>query len=207
VRVAGHVESPSEFGRARNPDARRGLDLDSLAPGRERECRGAAQVAAMVHTGDAQRLGKFAGAGAKLPRIPQAAVSLHSRDPVNRLERPDEDESPTRAFHQHVEHPVDAVVEVHVGRARLMSLHESPGTGPKSGVAGGVALDIVAFGFDHCAGKHSPIELASNQVPCATDGIAFKKRSLKDGGGTSSMAISKEPDNFDVSRHSRFRQR
>ena len=97
------------------------------------------------------------------------------------VKRPDQDESQACAFHKHIEHPVDAVVEIDIGRASPVSLNESSRAWPKGGMGRRVAFGIIGFRFDHRAGKCAPIELASDQVPCATDWIALKKRPLEHG--------------------------
>ena len=75
---------------------------------------------------DIERLGQFPGAGTKASNVFDAAAPSHDRKTTPRLDRTNENEPITRtALYQNVQHPVDAVVEIDVGRARLVALDEA----------------------------------------------------------------------------------
>src|SRR6187455_1331699 len=100
----------------------------------------------MITLRDIERLGEFPRAGAKAPNIFNAAAFAHDRKATPRLKRPDEDDPITRAaFDEHVEHPMHAVVEVNVSRARFIALNEGARARALESVTRFVALDQIGF--------------------------------------------------------------
>src|ERR1051325_4622943 len=84
-----------------------------------------AQIHFMISARDSERLRDFARAGAKLTDIIHATPAFHQFDPSPRLEGTNQDKAVRIAFHQHVQHPVNAVVEIHISRAGSVALHEA----------------------------------------------------------------------------------
>ena len=80
-----------------------------------------AKIDAVIRTVDGEGLGEFAGAGAERSEFLQQPAPFHFRDAAHRLKGADEDKSLlVPAFHEDVEQPVDAVVQIDVRGARVV---------------------------------------------------------------------------------------
>lgn len=136
-----------------------------------------AQVDLMMTFRDIECLCELPRARTQPAKIIHSAAFPHRVDPTARLERADEDEALARsAFHKHVQHPVHAVIEIDISRARFVAPNELARARPAEGVTGFVALDQIRFSLDHDARASSPDKLGSDQVPGALQRIEFKKR-------------------------------
>ncbi len=125
---------------------------------------------------DIERLGQFPGAGAKAPNIFDAAALSHDRKTAPRLDRPNENQPITRAaFDQNVQHPVHAVVEIDVGRARFIALDEGARARALEGVTRFVAFDQIGFRLNDKAGAFPPNELGADQVCGAMERINLEE--------------------------------
>ena len=96
----------------------------------------------MVCAGQSQRLTQFAGPGAEGPETLLAAALLHGRNAVKRFEGADQQDAVAR---QDIQHPVDAVVQINVGRAGRIFLTKNPAAFPGRGMAGGIVFNTVGF--------------------------------------------------------------
>ena len=83
-----------------------------------------AEIHFVMSIRDIERLGQFPGTGAKPAFIHHASASSHDLDSARRLNRANQNKSVNLAFDEHVQHPVRAVTEINVGRARFVSLDE-----------------------------------------------------------------------------------
>ena len=125
---------------------------------------------------DIERLGQFPRAGTKVPNVFDPAAYSHERKTAPRLDRPNENQSITRtALYQNVQHPVDAVAKIDVGRARLIALDEGARARALEGVTRFVALDQVGFRLDDKAGAFPPNELGADQVCGAKEWINLEE--------------------------------
>src|SRR5262249_44720895 len=79
----------------------------------------------MISTCDSECLCDFPRAGAKLSEIVNATASLHQFDPSPGLKRTNQNKAVSAAFHQHVQHPMSAVIEIDVSRAGFATLDEA----------------------------------------------------------------------------------
>jgi len=111
--------------RSGDPDSFIGHNIDIfIGQVSEAMARIDAQIHFMVSIRNIERLGQFPRARTKPALIIKAAPLFHQRDSAKGLRRANQDEAVGNAFYQHVQHPVRAVTEIDVGRARLVSLDE-----------------------------------------------------------------------------------
>ena len=99
----------------------------------------------------------------------------HERDSTCWLERTDENEPVFVSFHQYVQHPMNPVVEINVGRPSVISLDERAWTRAHEAMTRFVADGVVGFGFDDYASARIPIELAPDEVTGAAQRSALEK--------------------------------
>jgi hypothetical protein len=99
----------------------------------------------------------------------------HQRDSTSWLERTDENESIFLSFHQNIQHPVNAVVKINVGRPSVISLDERACTRADEAMTGFIADGLVGFGFDDYTSARIPIELAPDEITGAAQRIALEK--------------------------------
>lgn len=163
--VAGGAEAPGALDGFGDPDPRAGDDRRPLG-GRRLQLEGvAAEVGLVVGEVDPQGLGQLAGPGAEIEVGLTAAAGAHRRDPVGRLQRPDQDRGCRPfGFGDRVQEAVDPVGEIDVGAAGRAE--EDPGALGKAdvGVAGGV-VGLVALGLDDRAAPPFVEESAADEVP------------------------------------------
>lgn len=125
---------------------------------------------------DPKRLGQFSRAGAKSPNVFDTASVSHQFKAAPGLDCANQNQTITRsAFDEHVQHPVDTVVEIDVSRARLVSLDEGARTRAAKRVTGFVVLDQIRFSLDDETCAFSPNELGADQILCALERIDLKK--------------------------------
>ena len=135
-----------------------------------------AKIDLMMTPRNGERLRQFPWTGAEPPNIFDFSSQSHARKTAPRLDRPNENQSiPRPAFGEHIQHPVHAVVEIDVGRARLVSLDKRARARTLESVTGLVALDQVRFRLDHNTRAFSPNELRADQVLGALQRIALKE--------------------------------
>src|SRR5213592_1013957 len=101
----------------------------------------------MISARDSECLCDFARAGAKPTEIVNATASLHPFNPSPRLERANQNKAVRVTFHQHVQHPVHPIIEIHIGRASTVSLDKATRARPRKGVRGFVIDCRVRFYF------------------------------------------------------------
>ena len=82
---------------------------------------------------------------------------------------------PRAALDQNVQHPVHAVVEIDVGRARFIALDEGARARALEGVTRFVAFDQVGFRLNDKAGAFPPNELGADQVCGAKEWINLEE--------------------------------
>ena len=129
----------------------------------------------MVPIGDAERLREFPRSRAELVEIVNAAASLHQLGTTPWFKRADQNEAVRVPFHEHIQHPVHAVVEIDVGRTGFVSLDKSARARPRKGVRGFVIDCRVRFGLDNDPGAIAPDQLRADEFARARKRIALKK--------------------------------
>ncbi|HEY4758245.1 MAG TPA: hypothetical protein VIH43_06780 [Chthoniobacterales bacterium] len=134
-----------------------------------------AQVDFIVAPGNRQRLCQLSGTGTELMNIIHAAPLSHQRNAASRLQGADENKPVFRSFHQHVQHPMNTVIEINVRRPGAISLNEGTRARANEAMTGFVTGGVVGFGFHDYAGARIPIELAANQIVRATEWVPLKK--------------------------------
>jgi hypothetical protein len=135
-----------------------------------------AEVAFIIGFRDLERAGEFTRTGAKLPLAFNSASRPHDIQPGSRPQGADENESVGIAFHEHVQHPVNAVIQVDVCGAGYVPLDEGADARPEERVARLVILREVRFGLDDDARAWTPDEFRSDQLTRADQRIALKER-------------------------------
>ena len=125
---------------------------------------------------DSECLGQLPGAGTKPPNVFQTAPLSHDGQAAPRLDRTNQNESiPRAALDQDIQHPVHAVVEIDVGRARFVALDEGARARALEGVRRFVAFDQIGFRLNDEAGAFSPNELGADQFSAQSSGSTWKK--------------------------------
>ena len=118
---------------------------------------------------------EFAGTGAKLTEIVNATASLHQFNPSPRLERANQNEAVRLAFDEHVQHPMNAVVEINVRRARFVALDKAASARARKCVRGFVIDCRIRFHLDDNSGALAPNQFGADKFARTGKRIAFKK--------------------------------
>ncbi len=130
----------------------------------------------MVPHVDAKGLGELAGAGAKFPDIVRTPSRFHHADSARRLNRPDKDQPvPWSAFYEHVQHPMDAVVQINVGGARLVPRDEGAGAGPIEAMTRLIVFGEIRLCLDDDACASAPDQLGADQRTPANKRIGLEE--------------------------------
>jgi hypothetical protein len=100
----------------------------------------------------------------------------HDAEAPPRLERANQNQpTPGRAFHEHVEHPVHTVIHVNVDCPRRVSIDERAGARPRKGVGRFVVQCEIGLCLDDDARTFSPKQLGAHELACTDEGIALEK--------------------------------
>ena len=94
-----------------------------------------------------------------------ATPLLHDTPPAPRLDRPQQHEAILLALHQYVQHPMHAVVQIHIRRPRRMTRHEIPGRRTRECMTRRIILRRVGFAFDDDSAAPAPHQLTPHQRP------------------------------------------
>jgi hypothetical protein len=99
-----------------------------------------------------QRPRQFTRPGAKAMDVIDSTPCSHDAEASPRLERANQNQpTPGRAFHEHIEHPVHTVIHVNVDCPRRVSLDERAGARPCKGVASFVIQSEIGLCLDYDA--------------------------------------------------------
>ena len=112
---------------------------------------------------DGERLREFARSRTKFDRIVHSAPLLHQRQTQAGFQRADQHETVHLALDEDVQEPVNAVIQVNVGRAGGMGVHELLRAAPQKSVARLVARGGVGFGFHDDAAATVPVQFAADE--------------------------------------------
>ena len=105
-----------------------------------------------------------------------ATARPHYGQSAPRFEGADQDEATARAaFHQQIQHPMDAVVHVNVNRAGVVALDKGPRAGPSESVARLVVQSEISLRFDDDAGTFSPNQFRTDEFSRANQRIALEE--------------------------------
>jgi hypothetical protein len=129
----------------------------------------------MISARDSERLCDFARARAKVTKIVNATASLHQFNPSPRLERANQNEAVRVAFHQHVQHPVNAVIEIDVRRARFVALDKAARARPRKGMRGFIIDCRIRFHLDDDPGAFVPNQFSADKFARTRKRIALEK--------------------------------
>ena len=80
----------------------------------------------------------------------------HQRDSASWLERTDENKTVFLSFHQNIQHPVNAVIEINVRRPSMISLDERARTRAHKAMTSFIPNCVVGFRFDDYPGARTP---------------------------------------------------
>jgi hypothetical protein len=123
-----------------------------------------AEVDLMMTSRDVERLRQFAGTGAKAPNVFDTAPFSHQAKSSSRLDCADENESVAwPAFHEYVQHPVHAIVEINVGRARFIAPNELSRARAPESVTRFVAFDQIGLRLNDNADTLFPDQLRPDE--------------------------------------------
>lgn len=106
---------------------------------------------------------------------------LHDAETSARLERSNQNQpAPGAAFHEHIEHPVHAVVHVNVNCSGRASVDERAGARTGKGVASFVVQSEICLCLDYEARAFPPNQLDAHELACANERIALEKGRRQD---------------------------
>src|SRR5205823_14001694 len=108
-------------------------------------------------------------------QIMDSAPPSHQGNSASRLQSTNENKTVLFSFHQNIQHPVHAVVEINVGRAGPIPLDERARAGSNETVTRFVPDRVVSFCLNDNPGAAIPIQLAANKLACTTDWITLKE--------------------------------
>ena len=109
----------------------------------------AAQIDFMIAHVDVERLRQLTWPRTQAVQIFDTASRFHQTYSARRFESANQNQSISRSvFHEHVEHPMDAVIKVDVACAGFVSLDETACTRTTEGVRRFVVFRQVRFRFD-----------------------------------------------------------
>jgi len=127
---------------------------------------------------DIQCLGQLARTGTKPLNIFYVAPLSHEAESTLRFNRPDENETISRAtLHEHVQHPMNTIIEVDVGRSGSVSFNISTRAWAAECMGSFIALDQISFRFDDETCALSPNEFRADQILRALKRINLEKTS------------------------------
>jgi hypothetical protein len=135
----------------------------------------ATQIHLVVPPRNGQCLCQLSRTRTKLTTIDDAPPLPHQRDSASWLERTDENKTVFPSFHQDIQHPVNAVIEINVGRPSMISLDERARTWAHKAMASFIADRVVRFRLDYYPGARIPIQLAPNEITGTAQRTALKK--------------------------------
>jgi hypothetical protein len=125
---------------------------------------------------DVESLRQFTGTRAKAMDVIDSAARSHDAEAPLRLERSNQNEpAPAAAFHEHIEHPVHAIVHVNVDCPGHVSLDERASARPGEGVGSFVVQAEIRFRLDHDAGASSPNQLGAHEFARTDERVALEK--------------------------------
>jgi hypothetical protein len=133
------------------------------------------QIYLVVSTGNSQCPRQLSRTRAKSMNIMDVPSPPHQRNPAGWLEGTDENKTVFASFHQDIQHPVNAVIEINVGRSSMISLDERAHTRAHKAMASFIADCIVRFRLDNYPGARIPIELAPDEIVGTAEGVALEK--------------------------------
>ena len=134
-----------------------------------------AQIHLMMSPVDRKGLCKFARTGAEPTDISEAAASLHQFDSSLRFNCANQNEPVRIAFHQHVQHPVNAIIKIDVRCARLIPLNKAARAWSRKGVRSFIIGRRVRFDLYDSSGALAPNQFSADELTRARKRIALKK--------------------------------
>src|ERR1700720_2918736 len=93
---------------------------------------------------------------AKSTNIMDVPSLPHQRDSASWLERTDENKTVFLSFHQNIQHPVNAIIEINVGRPSMISLDERAHTRAHKAMTSFIADCVVGLRFDDYPTARTP---------------------------------------------------
>jgi hypothetical protein len=130
----------------------------------------------MMSLRNVERLGELARSGAEPANIFGGTTLSHERQAATWFQRANQNEpGPFSPFHQQVQHPVNAVIEVNVNRSRLIPLDEGARARAGKRVASLVVQGEIRLRFHDNARAFSPDQLGPDKLSRADQRVALKK--------------------------------
>jgi hypothetical protein len=114
------------------------------------------QIYFVVSTGNGQCLRQLSRTRAKPMNVMDVPSPPHQRDPAGWLERTNENKAVFPSFYQDIQHPVNAVIEINVGRPSMISLDERARTRAHKAMTSFIADCVVGFRFDDYPTARTP---------------------------------------------------
>src|SRR3954451_16856086 len=133
----------------------------------------------MIASGNSKSLCEFGRTGTKLTKVLNAATSLHQFNPLPWFKCANQNKAIGVAFDEHVQHPVNAVIEIDVRRACFVSLDKTARTRSGEGVRRFVIDCRVRFHLDDDPRAFAPNQFGADEFPRTDQRIALEERRAK----------------------------
>src|ERR1044071_5241231 len=130
----------------------------------------------MIPASDGEGLCDLARTGAKLAKIVNPTASLHEFNPSPRFERANQNKAVRIALHEHVQHPVNPVVEVDVCRASFVSLDKAACARTRKGMRSFIIDCRIGFYLDDDSCAFAPSQFSADKFTRAGEWIALEER-------------------------------
>src|SRR3989442_25522 len=141
-------KSPRQMGRAPDTDSLVGNDVNRSSWLSKTMILIAVQIHLVVPAGNSQCLRQLPRARTKPMNIMDVPSLPHQRDSASWLERTNENKTVFLSFHQDIQHPVNAVIEINVGRSSVISLDECACTRARKAIASFISDCAVSIRFN-----------------------------------------------------------
>jgi len=136
------------MGRAADTDSLVGSDVNRSSWLSKTMILISAQIHLVVSAGNSQCLRQLSRTRTKPMNIMDVPSLPHQRDSASWLERTKENETVFLSFHQNVQHPVNAVIEINVGRPSVISLDKGACTRAHKAMTSFIPNCVIGFRFD-----------------------------------------------------------
>jgi hypothetical protein len=116
----------------------------------------ATQIHLVLPPRNSQCLRQLSRTRAKSMNIMDVPSLPHQRDSTSWLERTDENKTVFLSFHQDIQHPVNAVIEINVSRSSVISLDKGACTRAHKAMTSFIPNCVVGFRFDDYPTARTP---------------------------------------------------
>jgi hypothetical protein len=176
-RTPAQRKSPRQMCRAADADAFVCHNIETRLWIRDKTvARIDAQIHLMMSSGDCEGLREFPRTGAELTQIVNAAAALYQFNAASRFKRANQNKAVLIAFYEHVQHPMHAVIKIHVRRASFVALDKVARARSRKRVCGFIIDCRIRFHLDDYPGAFAPYQFSADKFARTHERIALEER-------------------------------